>query len=217
MIPPSSSQSGPSAGNFLATIDRILYPITLGFTMVILGFEIYEFAQGGYYRPRFPIGDVYLTLLTAYAAQREGAKWLGADEALMRLRRGELFVGIWFAVYLLMWAMANVSMRWTLPVELKTIALGVLAVFAGTGISAGLRERSTRTTDAASTQDDSDRRVQILRLVNEKGPISAEDVAQNLGLPHASVWRLLERLEKEGRIAQDPSADRRDRLYRIKT
>jgi hypothetical protein len=81
----------------LHAIDRVLYPITLGYTFVIFAFMVYEFWMGGLYRPRLPFADVYLTLLTAYAAQREGTKWLGAEEPATRLRRGELFVALWFA------------------------------------------------------------------------------------------------------------------------
>jgi hypothetical protein len=94
----AESSSTPNPRAFLATVDRVLYPLTVGYTAVILGFQIYEFVQGGMYRPRYPFAEVYLGLLAAYAAQREGAKWLGADEASMRLRRGELFVGLWFAL-----------------------------------------------------------------------------------------------------------------------
>ena len=205
---PSEKSRGKS---FLAAVDRVLYPITLGYTFVILGFQLFEFFQGGAYQPRYLIAELYLGLLAAYAVQREGSKWLGADEALIRIRRGELFVGLWFAVFLAFWAMANLSTRWILPQELKAITLGVLGIFIATGVSSGFRTRAGRTAADSS----SDKRELILRLLTERGPLSAEAVAAALDISKSSAWRLLESLEKEGRITQDASSDTRQRLYRI--
>jgi len=208
MAPPSSTLGK----TFLAAVDRVLYPITLGYTFVIFGFTLYEFWRGGLFQPRYPIGDVYLTLLTAYAAQREGVKWLGADEATLRIRRGELFVGLWFAVFIVLWAIANLSVRFALPQELKTITLGVLGIFVATGVSSGLRRRTGASANRAP--GDVDKRGVLLRLLQERGPISAEDAAQALGISKPTAWRLLEALEKEGQITQDASDNLRERLYR---
>lgn len=208
---PAEKSAGAS---FLRAVDRVLYPITLGYTGVILGFQLYEFFQGGAFQPRYPMADVYLALLTAYAAQRESSKWMGEDEAARRVRRGELFVGLWFALYLALWALGNLSSGWILPQELKTITLGVLGVFVATGVSSGLRLRAGRTLEKVSASD-SDRRVQLLRLLNERGPLSAEGAADALGWPKTSTWRVLEALEKEGRVVQDASRDSRERRYRV--
>jgi hypothetical protein len=210
--PPSTSPES-TGQSFLKTIDRILYPIVFGFTVVILCFQVYEFWKGGAYQPRYPAAQVYLTLLTAYAAQREGGKWLGANEVMARARRGELFVGLWFALYLAIWAIANLSSRWVMPQELQAITLGVLAVFVGTGVSSGLRQRSSR---SEAQGKESDRRMLILRMVAEKGPINAEAVAQELGVVRSTAWRALEALVKEGRVVQEQAANTHDRLYRMK-
>lgn len=217
--PPATASTTPdnkTGHRFLTAIDRVLYPITLGYTVVILGFVIYEFLQGGRFQPRFPFSDVYLALLTAYAAQREGTKWLGADESTMRIRRGELFVGIWFAVYLAMVAIANLSPRWILPGELKTITLGVLGIFAVTGISSGVRERVSRSkANPAISSELSGRKEQVLQILRSCGPMSADGVAENLGVVPSTAWRILEGLEKEGSIKQDQSSDPRNRRYHL--
>ncbi len=201
-----------SGRQFMAAVDRLLYPATVGYTLVILGFVFYEFSQGGRYQLRLPFGDVYLVLLTAYAAQREGSKWFGADEAAMRIRRGEIFVGIWLAVYLFMAAMANVSTRWAMPSELKTITLGVLGIFVATGVSSGIRSRLRPL--AGSSSVTADRRAEVLQLVEARGSVSAEEVMEALTIPKTSAWRILETLEKEGVLRQDDSSDSRNRRYR---
>jgi len=212
----SASATSSTGHTFLSAVDRVLYPITLGYTGVILGFQVYEFCQGGVYRPRYPGAEVYLTLLTAYAAQREGVKWLGADETLMRLRRGELFVGLWFAVYLLMWAMANLSMRWVLPSELQMVTLGVLGIFVATGVSSGLRSRSARPRAAAAGETPTvDRKETVLKLLKDMGPLSSSEVAQRLGWSQPTAWRTLEELEKDKRVTQDGTGNPSQRRYRI--
>lgn len=211
MDTPVSDQS--PGHSLLKTVDRVLYPITLGYTLVILGFILAECWMAGRYRPRFPFGDVYLTLLTAYAAQREGSKWLGADEAAMRLRRGELFVGLWFAAYLLITSMANLSARWAMPVELKTITLGVLGVFAATGISAAGRQVLGRRKSQANIPA-LDRQDEALTLLKEKGSQTSSELASALSISTATAWRLLEALEKEGKVIQEASDNPRDRRYR---
>ncbi len=195
----------------MAAVDRVLYPITVGYTLVIFGLMLYEFFQGGAYKPMYPIGDVYLALLTAYAAQREGVKWLGDDEAAMRIRRGELFVGAWFAVYLFLWAIANLFPRWALPGELKTITLGVLGIFVATGISSGIRQRRSRSGEAGALN--SDRRHVILRLLNERKSLSSTEAATTLGISQSSAWRILETLVKEGLAQQQDGANNREKRY----
>jgi hypothetical protein len=209
-IPPTTPLS-PKQAPYLKAVDRVLYPLTFGYTLVLIGMEIYEFLRGGGFTPRFPVADVYLTLLGAYAAQREGAKWLGADEPSARLRRGELFVGAWFALYLAMLTLANLYSKWTMPVELKTITLGVLGIFAAGGISASVREK--RRGNALSAGPD--RREDILRLLRERGGLSSEAAAQALGVSQATAWRLLETLEKEGKVRQTDAARRMDRVYHL--
>ncbi len=215
---PSGTTPQVQSRTFLHAMDRALYPITLGYTAVIFAFQLYEFFKGGTYASRVPWGDVYLALLGGYAAQREGAKWLGADESIMRLRRGELFIGLWFALYLALAACANLSTRWSLPQELKTITLGVLGIFAATGVSASLRQASRKTPGAASPPLDqaaSDRRVRLIRLLNEQGPLTSEEVAARLGISQPTAWRSLEDLVKTGNARQSPSSNTRERRYEI--
>jgi len=98
-VPAPTPVPDPGA-SFFRAVDRVLYPLTIGATVVILGMQVYEFLQGGAYRPRYPYAAVYLPLLTAYSAQREGAKWKGEEWMAERLRRGELYVGSWVAAWL---------------------------------------------------------------------------------------------------------------------
>jgi hypothetical protein len=212
VITPDPQQKSAS---FLRTMDRVLYPITLGYTSVIFLFQIYEFAMAGAYRPRYEFGDVYLALLTAYAAQREGAKWLGADEAEIRIRRGEIFIGLWFALYLAIIACSNLSLRWVLPQELKRITLGVLGVFAVTGVSAGLR-RSRDNSSASGGNGHELRESQILVLLRDRGPLTSYEIADALSIPQATAWRTLEKLEKAGRITQTAASNPQGRRYSLK-
>jgi hypothetical protein len=212
--PPSPDSPSAPGKSFLAAIDRVLYPITVGYTFVILGFVLAEWALGGRFRPRFEFGDVYLALLGAYAAQREGSKWLGADEASVRLRRGEMFVGLWFAVYLFVIAAANVSSRWAMPQELKAITLGVLGIFAATGISAVGRQLQGRRKSAGPVLS-ADHGQAALKLLQEHGSLTSAEIASRLSVSTASAWRLLENLEKEGQVRQEAADNPRDRRYRL--
>jgi hypothetical protein len=197
-------------------MDRVLYPITLGYTVVIFGFQVYEFFQGGAYKSRHPFGDVYLTLLTTYAAQREGSKWLGADEATMRIRRGEVFIGLWFALYLAMIACSNLYPQYALPEELKTITLGVLGVFAATGISTGLRQQRTAAArKPAMNQEESNNRVRMILLLRERGSMSAPEAGEALGISTPTAWRILEDLVKTGQAKQTEAVDPKDRRYTL--
>lgn len=193
----------------------MLYPSTIGCTLVIVGFQGWEFLQGGAFRPQNPFAEVYLAILTAYSAQRELAKWKGEEVTTIRLRRGELYVAFWIAAWLAMTAIANSSPRFVVPMELKTITLGVLAIFVGTGVSAGLRRRGGRETAGNRSPEDSNRQAQVLRLLKEKGPLNAEEVAQTLNVSQPTAWRQLELLEREGRIRQTDSANPRERQYQL--
>jgi hypothetical protein len=163
----------------------------------------------GMFRPKYEFGDVYLALLTAYAAQREGAKWLGGNEPQMRIRRGEIFIGLWFALYIAIIACANLSARWTVPMELKGIVLGVLGIFAVTGVSTGLRQ--SRGAGAAAAEVD--RKEQMLKLLSDRGPTSAPEAAMAIGVSTATAWRTLEDLVKAGKVRQTDSPDPRNRRY----
>lgn len=211
--PPKTPEKPP----ILKAADRVLYPSTLGCTAVILGFQVWEFWQGGDYRPRWPFAEVYLAVLTAYAAQRELSKWKGIDEPSIRLRRGELYVALWIAAWLTTTAIANLYSRFTLPSELKTITLGVLGIFAATGVSAGLRQKREAGRSASDESGNAaERRAALLKLLAERGSLNSEEAAQSLGTSAVSAWRLLEALEKEDAVVQEPSSDPRQRRYRLK-
>jgi hypothetical protein len=201
----------PSDRRALTTVDRVLYPLTVVYTLVLLGFQVYEFWKGGVYQPRVPFAQVYLALLTAYAAQREGAKWLGDSEAATRLRRGELFVALWFATWLAMASLCNLSGRFVLPKELNVITLGVLAVFAGTGVSAAARQARGK----GKAVETADRRQKLLQLLKDRGPLTSEEAAPALGVSQSTAWRLLEGLEKEGRVRQTAANSPHGRRYEL--
>ena len=84
----------------------------------------------------------YLAVLTAYAAQRESAKWLGVQDTAVRLRRGELYVGLWVATWLAVTSICNLHPGLAMPTELLRLMLSVLGVFAVSSVSSGLRQRT---------------------------------------------------------------------------
>lgn len=198
----------------LKVADRVLYPSTVGCTLVILGFQLWEFWQGGAFRPRWPFAEGYLAILTAYAAQRELTKWKNIDEPSVRLRRGELYVALWIALWIAITAIANLYPQFTMPSELRTIMLGVLGIFAATGISSGLRQR--RDSTKSENTEGPARRETLLKIIQERGSINSEEAAEALSIPKASAWRLLETLEKEGILIQEASSNPRERRYRLK-
>lgn len=56
----------------------------------------------------------------------------------------------------------------------------------------------------------------MMKLLAERGSLNSEEAAQGLGISAVSAWRLLEALEKEGVVLQEPSSDPRQRRYRLK-
>jgi hypothetical protein len=122
-----------------------------------------------------------------------------------------------------MLALANLSARWAMPADLKAITLGVLGIFAASGVSAGIRKATGRTASegpahggAEGAPSAADRRVQLLRLLAERGPLSAEEAAHELGVVRSTAWRMLEALEKEGRVTQSAANNPNERRYSIK-
>jgi len=188
------------AAAFLPAADRVLYPLTLGITVVVWA--------GGSFRPRYPFMEGYLAVLTAYAAQRESAKWLGVQDTAVRLRRGELYVGLWVATWLALTAICNLNPRFAMPTELLRIMLSVLGVFAVSSVSSGLRQRTK--------ESRLDVRQALMDLLSRKQPISALDASRELGISRTTTWRMLETLVKEGLVIQDNNAALRDRRYNLK-
>jgi hypothetical protein len=117
---------------------------------------------------------------------------------------------LWFALYIAIIACANLSARWTVPVELKGIVLGVLGIFAVTGVSTGLRQSRGAGAGAAAEVD---RKEQVLKLLSDRGPMSAPDAATAIGVSTATAWRALEDLVKAGKARQTDSPDPRNRRY----
>jgi hypothetical protein len=196
------------ADSFLPAADRVLYPLCLATTAVVWGFQLYEFWQGGAFRPRFPFAEGYLAVVGAYGAQREASKWLGVQATGNQRRRGELFVGLWVATWLALTAVGNLQPRFAMPGELMSTMLGVLGIFAVTSISSGLRSRSARARP--------DLRQAILGLLAQHDSISAQDAATSLNVSRPGAWKQLEALVKDGLAVQQASANSRERRYALK-
>ena len=56
---------------------------------------------------------------------------------------------------------------------------------------------------------------EVLKILRDRGPMSADGVAVVLGVVSSTAWRILEGLEKDGRVKQDQSSDPRNRRYHL--
>jgi len=68
----------------------------------------------------------YIVLLGAYIAHKEVLRWTGITA---RVRRGELFVYIWWGTFLLMFLVEYLAGRWTVPEGMTLLSYEILGYF----------------------------------------------------------------------------------------
>jgi hypothetical protein len=168
------------------------------YTVVYLGMMAVEF-----FLPKVltvPAGmlPVYITLVGAYAADKEIRRWVGVAEPP---RKGSFFVYLWSLFFLVAFMVRTFRPEHQLPAELGLLTIQVLGIFFGSRASKGIYEWRVRPEDK-DPQVISQRQARLLELLKTQGQVSNRDVAQLFGISSATTRRLLTEMESKGLICR---------------
>lgn len=108
----------------------------MGWTVLLLLMEGWNFLAGRAIPPSMSAG--YIVLLGAYIAHKEVLRWSGVTG---KIRRGELFVYIWWGTLLVMYVLQYLVGSWSVPDGLNILAYEVLGYFVLTEVSKSLNAR----------------------------------------------------------------------------
>ena len=114
----------------LAGVKDWMFRFLLIWTVLLLGFEWAEFSTGRAVPPA--MSAAYGILLGGYIAHKEVLRWTGVTA---KVRRGELFVYVWWGMLLLMFFLEYATGRFAIPEGMKTLAYEVLGYFVLSEIS----------------------------------------------------------------------------------
>ncbi len=182
---------------------RVLRPLVNLFTGIAFYFYLRQFLSVGFVL-RYDPDIAYVALLTAYAGHRELRRWVADPEIISeRARRGELFVVFWWAFYAVTLVAANHVVSYRVPDGLLSLCMQVTAIFFGTLTSQQFYKRKAVSAgDGASIQE------RILQaLSGQKELMSTGDLANALGLPKVSVWRVVKALQEQGKVEWSGRSD----------
>ena len=116
----------------------VLFPLLSLVTVAYLAMQLAEFSLHGAVRMPATMMPVYITLLGAYAADKEIRRWVGAPEPP---RKGSLFVYLWVLLFLVLVIINFFRADYILPSDLGKVVLQVLGVFFGSRASKYIYER----------------------------------------------------------------------------
>lgn len=172
--------------------SSVLFPLTTIFTLVYFGLNVAEFVTKGSFKAPGEVMLVYIALLAAYAGDKEVRRWMGGEEPS---RWGSIFVYSWFGFFLVAVVVKSIWAEFSLPADLTKTCLQVLAVLFGSKASKKIYSMKQEKKEFAVTGED-----KILSLLGEKGELGNKEIAAALRVSHATCWRMLDKLEAEGKV-----------------
>jgi biotin operon repressor len=141
------------------------------------------------------IMPVYITLLGAYAADKEIRRWLSKPEPP---RKGSLFVYLWLLFSLAVYLIHSFRPAYLVPDNLGLVCIQVLGIFFGSKASKIICENIRKGGGTA----DADRKALILSMLAAKGQVTRQVVAAELQVSRATAGRLLAELEEQGALVR---------------
>ncbi|MBI4385770.1 MAG: hypothetical protein HY551_00155, partial [Elusimicrobia bacterium] len=128
LSPAAFRSASPPAGQAGPHPRGLIYYICLLYTMGLFIHEFAEFYTGGRLVLEGPLGMIYLAVLVAYAGDKEVGLWAARGSARdARKRKGEWFVAAWAVFAFLISTLASALPGFTIPHELGTITVEVIA------------------------------------------------------------------------------------------
>ena len=176
----------------------VLFPLLSMVTVVYLGMLASEFIlHDSAAAVRVPpmMMPVYISLLGAYAADKEIRRWVGAPEPP---RKGVVFVYLWVLLFLILIIINFFRTDYPVPSDLGKVVLQVLGVFFGSSASKYIHER--RSGAAMDPAEFSDRQARIMELIRTKGSVTRAEVSEVFGIGKTKATNLLEAMRDAGLI-----------------
>ena len=176
----------------------VLFPLLSLVTVAYLAMQVAEFILNDAANAvRVPpmMMPVYISLLGAYAADKEIRRWVGAPEPP---RKGSIFVYLWVLLFLMLAIINFFRIDYPLPPDLGKVVLQVVGVFFGSRASKYLHER--RSEAKVDSAEQSDRKARIMEVIRTKGKVVRAEVIEMFGVGKTKATNLLETMVKEGLI-----------------
>ncbi len=173
----------------------VLFPLLSLVTVAYLAMMVSEFFLHEAVRVPAMMMPVYISLLGAYAADKEIRRWAGAPEPP---RKGSLFVYLWVLLFLILVTVNFFRTDYPIPSDLGKVVLQVLGVFFGSRASKYIHER--RPAEAMDPAELSGRRDRILELIRTNGKTTRAEVMTALGVGRSTASNLLETMVQESLI-----------------
>ena len=178
--------------------QQILWPLTTGYTVLYLLMMVADFAWREAFTMPPGMMVIYVALVTAYAGDKEVRRWTGKA---LPSKWGSVFIYIWFVFFAVAYTIQAINSTFKVPEDLSKICLQVLGIFFGSKISGKLysmkQEGKDFETEIGGRED------KVLALVTEKERVTTGDAAKFLGLSTATARRILDGLEKQGKLKQE--------------
>lgn len=173
----------------------VLSPLLTLYTFVYLGLMIYDFAAREAFEMPAGMMAVYVSLVGAYAADKEIRRWLGKELAS---RQGSVFVYLWMLFFLVAFVVYSFRKEFALPKDLTAVALQVLGIFFGSKASKKIYEVKTgqEFQRALSRQDT------VTEMIKQKGKVTRKEAQTLLGVSAATAGRVLAEMEQKKLLEQ---------------
>ena len=173
----------------------VLFPLLTLVTVAYLAMIVAEFFLPKAVHMPGMMMPVYISLLSAYAADKEIRRWVGVPEPP---RKGSLFVHLWVLLFLALVIVNFFRTEYPLPQDLGKVVLQVLAVFFGSRTSKYIKERQSGA--AMDPSEISAQRERILELIRTRGRVVRADVMELFGIGRTTATSLLEDMVRDGVI-----------------
>jgi hypothetical protein len=154
---------------------------------------------------------MYLGMLGLYIGRNAVRQYQGKDdkEALpryvfLKIQRGYFYLAMWGTLCFVAYMLKAFEVISRMPYELTITTLGVAGGLCGDKVLKGFLDKRTvrqmETADAASTA--ADHGGSIMDYIEKNGRVTNAECQQVTGLKEAQACRVLEALQKEGRLEQ---------------
>ncbi|MFH1825603.1 MAG: hypothetical protein ABH873_10350 [Candidatus Firestonebacteria bacterium] len=168
--------------------------------------------------------NIYLIALSGYAGYKEFVRWMEspydsneevAKEKILRFKRGEIITTLWILLYLACLTIERFHLISRLPFELERTALQVFAIVVGTYGSKSLfigrarkilksgshiNQSTGNALDGTIILSDEECEAKVIEFIEKNGGINNEQCRQILMIERGKSYRILENMEKKGKI-----------------
>jgi len=185
-------------------VGSVLYGLSLFFTALVFAYTWAEFWMGGRAVFKTTFNGAYLVILGAYALEKEYRRWSSPSkqgpQATPRSRKGQWFVVGWWVFYALAGVLSNHWSRFAMPKDLFSLCVQVTGIFFGSQASKmALARRRGR---PSAPEEEAGKEEAVLAYLSSHPGSSSEEIQDALGVSRAQLYRVLDGLIAQGRLAK---------------